>query len=75
MADLSTGEIKDTLEHMLGLMTQRAIVDEGIQADRRQIRFGLKLQAGEAKSFIVGSTIVTVREKDGDYQFELRQIG
>jgi hypothetical protein len=74
MPESTTDEIKGTLEHMLGLMAHRAVVDEGIQADRRQIRFGLKLQAGEAKSFLVGTTIVTVREKDGDYQFELRQI-
>lgn len=68
---LSDTEVKETLGHMLGLMAHRAEVDDGIQTDRQTIRLGVKLQAGEARSYMVGSTLVELVEKNGDYLFRI----
>lgn len=73
MSRLSDGEVKETLGHMLGLMAHRAVVDDGIQADRQSIRRGIKLQAGETKSYVVGRTIVELIEKDGEYLFKIAE--
>ncbi len=73
MSQLSDDEVKDTLGRMLELMAHRAVVDDRIQVARQKVRLGIKLQAGETKSYVVGRTIVELIEKDGEYLFKIAE--